>query len=345
MSKPKLIGVKGSVDPKMITSEPGQFIPVLPGAEFPKPMELAQMPQYVVEMEARLHNDLDDIAGQHEISRGQNPSQVTAATALSYLQEQDDSRLAYAVGSIESAISRLGRHYLNLVTQYWTTPRMVKCVGLDGLFEVQNWKASDLRGNTDVRVEAGSGMPTSKAAKQAFVMELFKYGVFPPERLLEMLDLQGAEKIYEETLIDKRAAQRENLKMAAVTVEQIQMAQQVQAATGIAPDTPLLRVNDWDNHQLHIYFHNMFRKSQQFELLPKEVKDLFENHVVLHRRALMIGTIPAADVAADQSNASQEAGNAPPGQEGGPVEPLEPREPMEAAPSSSSNGNAPQYAA
>jgi hypothetical protein len=244
----------------------------------------------------QLQTDMQDIAGQHEVSQGQNPTQVTAATALSYLQEQDDVKLDHAVASIEVAIASLGTHYLKLATQFWDEPQLVKVVGRDGMFEVAHWKNSDLRGNTDVRVEAGSGMPTSKAAKQAFVMELFKFGAFPPERLLEMLDLHGAEKIYEETLVDKRHAQRENLKMAAITPEQVAQADEIHKQTGMGPDTPMVRVNDFDNHELHIYYHNLFRKSQQYELLDPSVKKEFDKHVLQHRTALMEGTTPQVEV-------------------------------------------------
>ena len=296
MGKPKLIGHKGAVDPKMITSEPGQYIAVNGGYELPVPWIPPPIPQYILEGVQQLQADMEDIAGQHEVSQGQNPSQVTAATALSYLQEQDDVKLDHAVASIEAAVSTLGTHYLKMVTQFWTTPRLVKVVGRDGLFEVDHWKSSDLKGNTDVRVEAGSAMPTSKAAKQAFVMELFKIGAFPPERLLEMLDLHGAEKIYEETLVDKRHAQRENLKMASLTPQQVQMAGQIQVQAGMGSDTPMVRVNDYDNHELHIYFHNLFRKSQQYELLDPSVKQEFEKHVMMHRIALMEGTTPHTEV-------------------------------------------------
>lgn len=306
MTKPKLVGYKGSVDAKKITTEPGQFIPVVPGFDYPKPLELPQMPAYVSELEQRLHDDLDDISGQHEVSRGQNPSQVTAATALAYLQEQDDTKLAYPIASIEYAIAKLGRHYLKLFAQFITTPRMVKVVGRDAEYEVQQWSANDLRGNTDVRVEAGSALPRSKAAKQAFVMELMKFNPSMSEKLLELLDLQNIDKVFEDMLADKREAQRENHQMAKFDAQTIELARMVQRQMGQEQiHTPLVRVEDWQNHESHIHYHNQFRKTHQFRMLPPEVKREFAIHVEQHRVALMEGTVSAmqqqqADMAGEE---------------------------------------------
>ena len=329
MAKPKLIGHKGSINAKMITSEPGQFIGVTPGFDFPKPLEMAPLPQYVFELETRLHADLDDMAGQHEITRGENPSQVTAATALSYLQEQDDTKLAFAVASIEESIAKLGKHRLKLISQFWTTPRLVKIVGKDNILEVQNWQASDLRGNTDVRVEAGSALPRSKAAKQAMLMELFKFAPMPPQEMFKLLDLQGIEKVYEEVLKDKRQAQRENMRMANFTVEIIERARQAQESMGqIRDNTPLIQPNDFDNHEAHIEEHNNFRKGQQYELLPWQVRKEFDMHVFLHREALLKGTVsPIAQMKAAMAPDEQPQEEAPPEQlHGAPGAPAQTQE-------------------
>ena len=57
---------------------------------------------------------------------------------------------------------------------------------------------------------------------------------------------------------------------------------------------PELMPNVYDNHEAHIHYHNQYRKSQEFELLPEHVKQIFEQHVNLHQQALMLGAQPAA---------------------------------------------------
>lgn len=329
MAKPQLAAEMGSIDPSKITSEPGQVILYRPGFQAPHPIPLQPLPSYVLEEQDRLKQDMDDISGQHEVSRGDAPPGVTAATAISYLQEQDESQLAHTFDSIEEAVEKLGFMTLNYVKQYWVTERKIKVTGPDSTFDVMAFEGSDLRDNTDVRAEAGSALPTSRAAKQAFIMDLMKFGFIDPQKGLEVLEIGGVNKIYEQIQVDVRQAQRENLKMAQANAQLIEqhrmeeidkfvnseMGQQLMAQDllmegprgdliDLSPlmmggepepvEVPLLvPVNTWDDHRLHIQKHNNYRKSQSFEQLPQEAKDLFEQHVRQHVAAIMVGAAGA----------------------------------------------------
>ena len=325
MAKPQLAAEMGSVDPTKITSEPGQIIFYRPGFQKPEPIQMQEIPSYVLQEIERIKMDMDEISGQHEVSRGQTPPGVTAATAISYLQEQDDSKLSSTYDSIEEAFEKIAYMTLNYVHQYWDTPRMVKVTGEDGSFDVMAFQGSELHGNTDIRVEAGSALPTSKAAKQAFIMDLMKMGFIDPNKGLEVMEIGGINKIYEQVQVDVRQAQRENLKMAQATLELIEQhkVQQIQeylstpqgqeaVQNGLLMEGPegdlldvspalqggepmpvanelIVPVNNWDDHRLHIERHNAYRKSQAFENLPDEAKDLFDRHVQGHVAAIMEG--------------------------------------------------------
>jgi hypothetical protein len=177
---------------------------------------------------------------------------------------------------------------------------MVKVTGTDGAFDTLMLKNSDLRGNTDIRMEAGSALPTSKAAKQAFIMDLMKMGFIDPAKGLEVMEIGGVQKLYEQIQIDIRQAQRENLRMRAITqdmlLEHIQQNPppvqntEQNADPTTAPEIPvdpppIVPVNTWDEHGIHIETHNKFRKSQAFEQLPDFVKAVFEEHVQMHKQA------------------------------------------------------------
>jgi len=265
-AKPKLLAPRGSVNAAAITSEPGQVIQYTPGFAPPVPLQLTPLPSYVLDELQRIQIDMDDISGQHEVSRGHTPPGITAASAISYLQEQDDSKLSHTIDSIEAGIEKLGRHILSLVHQFWTTGRIVRVIGLDGSFSAQIYKGVDLKKSNEFIVEAGSAMPYSKAARQALIMDLMKMGFIDPAKGLSVLEIGGTEKLFEELQVDMRQAQRENLR--------IQTGQQVLA-------------NTWDNHQVHMAIHDNFRKSQSFEALSDEIKMMFQMHVQSHEQALM----------------------------------------------------------
>lgn len=271
MSKPQLLAPRGSVNPSQMTNEPGQVILYTPGFAPPTPLPLQGLPSYVLEELNRVSMDMDDISGQHEVTKGRVPPGVTAATAISYLQEQDDSKLSHTVDSVEDGIEKMARHTLSYVNQYWEVERIIKVIGESGSFDAMSLKGSDLRGNTDIRVEAGSALPTSKAAKQAFIMDLMKMGFVDPAKGLQVLEIGGITKLYDDLQTDIRQAQRENLRM--------QNGQQVM-------------VNTWDNHALHIETHNKFRKGQSFENLDPQLQAIFEQHVMMHQIVAMGGQVP-----------------------------------------------------
>jgi hypothetical protein len=302
-------------------------------------MPLQPLPGYVIEELNRNVLDMEDISAQHQVSKGNVPSGVTAATAISYLQERDDSVLTHTYNSVEQGHEKIAKQVLALAVQYWDVPRTIKVTGTDGAFDAMAFKGSDIKSGTDIRMEGGSALPVSKAARQAFIMDMMKMGFIPPDQGLRIMEIGGVQKLYDQLQIDERQAQRENLRMKALTPEQIQahndminqwnmQQQQVQmqaaivppemadvmgqpaanpdemnmpGAAGVMPEDPdtvdtqtgmplkppeLIPVNTWDNHAVHIEVHNRFRKSQAFEMLDDDHKELFEIHVSTHAMAL-----------------------------------------------------------
>lgn len=299
MAKVQLIAPRGSVDASKITSEPGQVIQYTPGFDPPQPLPLQPLPQYVTEELDRLLMDWNDISGQHEVTQGQMPPGVTAATAISFLQERDESKLSPTFDSLEEGIEKIAQMSLSYVNEFWDTERMIKVTGPEGSFDTMALKGSDLDNNLDIRVEAGSALPVSKAAKQALIMDMMKMGFIEPRKGLEVMDMGGINKLYEQFQVDQRQAQRENLRMSKVTAEMLQqynqqnmmqLEQDPTAFDGIMPPL-IVPVNNWDNHKLHIEYHNNYRKSQAFEVLGPEVKALFDAHVMGHIQALGIETV------------------------------------------------------
>lgn len=357
MAHLQLLAAEGSIDASRITTEPGQVIQYKLGFPPPEPMPLQNLPPYVMEEIERLLLDFEDISGQHQVSKGQVPPGVTAATAISFLQEQDESMLSVTFDAIEEAFEKIGYQTLCYVKQYWQSPRIVRAVGRDQQFNVRSFAGADLRDNTDIRIEAGSSLPTSKSAKQALLMDLMSQGFIPPEKGLELMEVGGVQRLYEEIQTDSAQATRENMRMSAATEQMIDEYYNTFVAkdplgqpmtdpntgtpqlvdpnsgepladpmTGEPMPPPLIvPVNSYDNHEIHIQVHNNFRKSQEFEELPQPTKDLFEEHVNQHMMSLGMppGTpMPQGLMMAQQGGEEpppEEEGNSqPPPTEGGP---------------------------
>lgn len=238
MGHPQLLAAQGAIDASKITTEPGQVVEYKIGYPQPVPLPLQNLPPYVLQEIDRLMMDFEDISGQHQVSKGQVPPGVTAATAISYLQEQDESMLATTYAGIEEGMEKIAYQTMCYVKQYWDVPRLVKVVGRNGQFDVMSFRGSDLRDNTDIRIEAGSALPTSKSAKQALLMDLMTQNFIPPEKGLELMDIGGVQRLYEELQVDSAQAMRENMKMSAVTQQMLDQYLQ----TFLAPPDPMAQL-------------------------------------------------------------------------------------------------------
>lgn len=299
MSKPQLVAAKGSIEPKKVTSEPGLIIEYNLGFPAPTPLPLQNLPSYVFEHITALQRDIDDISSQHEVSKGGTPAGVTAATAISFLQEEDDSVLSPTITSLEEGVEKIGKHFLQHVQQHWDAERQINIIGMNGQFESFMFTKAALNGNTDFVVQAGSATPRSRAAKQAFIMEIGKLGWIPPEHALRFLDMTETGRLYEELQIDVRQSQRENLKLSIDPPEEVASQRQqplepmpvTDSVTGQPtgelqpppPDQPWVPVNSYDNDPVHLATHDTFRKSQSYEKLAPPVKYEFDLHCEYHK--------------------------------------------------------------
>lgn len=234
-AKPQLTAPLGSVDPSKITSAPGQVILYKPGFERPAPLPLQALPGYVLEELDRILADIEDITSQHQVSKGSVPPGVTAATAISYLQERDDNVMSPTFDSVEEGMEKLAKHYISHVVQFWDEARTIKVSGDDNAFDTLVLRGADVATGTDIRMEGGSSLPQSKAARQAFLLDLMDRGFIPPEQGLRILEIGGVQKLYDQLQVDERQAQRENLKMKLMDVSLIQQwEQQAQGAAQFA---------------------------------------------------------------------------------------------------------------
>lgn len=304
MARPQLLAPIGSFDVNKYTSEPGLVIPYKPALGKPEPLQIQPIPNYVLQEVERIISDMEDISGQHQVSRGMAPGQgVVAATAIAFLQEKDDAIISTTISSIEQAISKMARQALTLAVDYWDVPRIIRVAGTDRSFDSFTLKGSDIANGLDVRVEPGSALPQSKAARQAFLMDLFTSQAISAQQMLDMMEIGGVQTLVDRMRIDMRVAQRENLRMKRLTMQTIAQYNQQMTEAAMRGDEgtidpqrgiptvepgnlvsypPMVPVNKWDNHEVHITTHNNYRKGQEFEQLAPEVKDQFEKHIQIH---------------------------------------------------------------
>lgn len=338
MAKPGMFYRSNSIDPNKWTSATAQLIEVKPGMEFPQPIPLPQMPNYVPQLEAGFLTDMEDISGQHQVSKGSAPPGVSSGTAIQFLQESDNSFMYTIHASLEECIQKIAGQVIQLAIQYWDSYRLVKYVGRNNTVAAKYLMNADLKGATDIRIEGGSSLPESKAARIAMFSDFMGRGYLPVDQGLKMMNMASMSQYYEIMDVDENQAIRENIRMSELSEEEVSAARakvdQVVASLippGVDPlmtpmagqieelkNEPYAEVHSWDNHDVHIQTHTRHMKSQEYEEYPQYIKDEFERHLQAHKDAQFRQRSEDifAAMGADPNDPNTGAGGAPPNAEG-----------------------------
>ena len=240
----------------------------------PQFLSIPEVPGYIREDIQRIEASIQEISGQHDVSRGVVPSGVTAASAINLLQEADDTRLGPDIQDMEKSIADAGKRIVWLMQHYYSDERVIRIAGEDGAWDIVPFRGKQLEGNADVQVQAGSAMPRSKAAKQAAIQQVLTLAIqngLPLKernlrRVLQEYEVGGIERMFADLGDDERQIQRENMAMSRG--EEIE-------------------INSFDNDEAHVEGHTQFQKSSAYEQLDEATQNFIDAHVDAHRQRLM----------------------------------------------------------
>jgi hypothetical protein len=253
-----------------------------PNVPPPEPIPGLQMPSQIENLVQLMRNQILEISGQSDISRGSVPTGVRSGTAVAYLQEEDDTKIAPTVSNLEDAIAYEGSLILSRVSQYYHTRRIMRFYRADGEFDVVKFKGADLKNNTDVVCQAGSAMPKSKAAREANVLQLVQLGVLTdPRKIQDQLDMGAAEPNLEDLQI-AMANRENNLMLEGMAMATYDVRGDLAPAKNAPVAVPVFK---WHNHKVHLDRHYSFMSGEEFDRLRvthPEIARLFDEHTAEH---------------------------------------------------------------
>jgi hypothetical protein len=233
-----------------------------------------QMPPYVLQLQDTFNQALRDISGQYEVSNGTVPAGVTAASAISLLQQQDATRLGPDIEAMEETIGEIGQFVLEQMAKRYSTERIVVIAGEDGVIDIDSFRASAAFCVPDVRVRPFSTFPRSIAARQAAIRDtlnmLLQYGVplsgAAIARALRDMEVGAVEDIVESYTADQQQIAREHADFLR---------------GGQLLGNPIV-----DNHPVHIDNHKDLAKSARFKALDPEKQQLLMQHIMWHEQQI-----------------------------------------------------------
>jgi hypothetical protein len=268
----------------------------VPNVPPPEPIPGIPLPAQVENILMYLRDQILDISGQGETSRGRVPSGVRAGIMIEYLQEEDETRLATTAENLEDFVAKLGSLSLERVQQGYEIERLMKYPGASGQLEAFRFKAADLRGNTDVHVTPGSAFPKLKAAKMQHTLDLVQLGIeTDPKRVRDLLELGGAAP--DEIDLAIAQARRENERMMrqdetlTPVVDQQALQAHMQSNGGMPPDPTqmptimTIEPKHWHNDEVHLKEHYNFMSTPEYEKIVLQKPDIdrsLNQHTTMH---------------------------------------------------------------
>ena len=288
--KPRVWAPVGSLTTRL-TSEAGAVYEFQPIAGMrPEVEKLPSIPPYVFEHLQDVTMRLRDIFGLTEVSEGQLPPNLEAGVAIDLLQEASSDRFEPRIKLIETSLARAGKLMLSLAKEYYIEPRMLRIRGGGGSLQVKKFKGADIAGGVDVHAEAGSGLPRTRAGRQARIDKLMEQGLLQPHQAYRYMDTADLRSVAARFAADEDQAMRQQEKIMKSEPINPAAAEQAAAALdqGINPETgqPLTPMDDVegiymraalqpgpaDNFPVHIDTHHDWITSVEFEGLPPEVQ-------------------------------------------------------------------------
>lgn len=253
LSKPKLlVPITAEISSEAFTSEPGEKITYNPLGGRPEPWVPPPIPGYVLQELERNEQDMMEVSSYHWISRGMNPPGVRTAAGLALLQEADDTPIGPVLLWNEASWRQVGEHIIELGKQHYTEPRTAY-MGIGNEAEVIEFHRNKLQGKYKVRVDMGSALPMSRAAKMQFALELLNHGGFRDEsnkideaKFFKFLEMETAIDIFQEDNLDIRIARTENVEMR--------------------DRLTIFEPGEYDNHVVHLDQHVRFMKELNLEV-------------------------------------------------------------------------------
>lgn len=315
--RPRVWAPTGSLRTR-VTSEPGvvyEYNPIggfKPEVEQPKPIQ-----PYVFQHLEEISSRIKEIFALTDVSEGTVPPNVEAGIAIDLLQELSADRLAPTIKLIEKGLARAGQIMLSLAQQYYIEPRLLKIRGSGGSVQVQKFTQADINGGVSINVETGSGLPRTRAGRQAQIERWVAAGIIPQEKAWKYIDVADLKGLAAQFQADEDQAYREIEKMISnepINVPALTAAQQaVQNGTNPETGQPLTQQDGdpnaliqraamsprvGENYDVHLDVLGFFMKGVEFDSLEVPIQQTMIDHwnATLQAKMSLPGALEAGKV-------------------------------------------------
>lgn len=232
----------------------------------------------------RIRRDMEDIAAVHDATKF-NQAQTRSGKAIENLDDLDNNALSPILIGIEQKLSFFAETVLDIVEAKYAEPRLLAITGDQEEADVKTFKGDQIVGNRRVKVNIGTGMPLNKTDRQAFIMMLADKGYVDRPKALELMEFGDLSGLYNS--VDEQAQKMETSDMLNGTERE---------------------VNEWDNHNTHIYTLEKFIKGDKFNKLDPLIKNILLKHRSIHQQFMRAEMMAAANMKPGQPDQAPAGG-------------------------------------
>lgn len=194
-------------------------------------------------------DELKEVSGNRDFSQGSTSSGVTSGSAIAALIETGSKGSRDIIKGTYRAFSQVCTLVIELIRQFYDTPRTFRIVGADGQEEFVPFNGVDIQGGTtevmgqtfktaepvfDIKVKAQKSNPFSRLAQNELALQFYNLGFFNPQlsdqalATIDMMDFEGKESVIER--ITRNGTMFEQMQQMQQTMQQ--MAQLIAETTG-----------------------------------------------------------------------------------------------------------------
>ena len=239
-----VISQDAQIDTDNLVNRPGLIVEPASANARVERQSGVQLQPYVIQMLQVIGNQIEEIAGSNDITKGQRPEGIVAARAIESLQEIGQTRLRQKAKYMDAFMRDIGRMYMARVFQFYTVPRVIRLTnkeeaqkyfrvsvdnGVDNegnptrvlnytalgpQGEIVEQRQYDAMRNFDVKASTGSSLPFAKAERAQTALALFDRGIFDEQEVLTAHDYPNKEALLE------RIEQRKQQEAEAAAMQQ-----------------------------------------------------------------------------------------------------------------------------
>jgi len=284
-----------------------EYDALLSGGAKPEVVRGTPYPQQILEERKINIGVAQEAAGDPKnILRGQSPHSGASGVMVDILRESAEMSHTPDIERFYRSWNRVKRKQLIVAKDLFTETRMIKVVGAGNEILVKAFRGADLYNNTDVRLEIDSGVSSTQAGQNEFVLNLVRNNFFGdvtqrPSLQYELMKRFGMSFIPVETSTHQDRANRENSMVANASDTDIMVDNSLGKPIAIlkglfysAPDPKTGEVivlnHDpyfkYDDHKVHYDSHVLTILSNEFKTWSVGNQMALINHCDMHHFSL-----------------------------------------------------------